>query len=98
MSTTAREGSSPGCGRPLLALRARRDGVVTSPAEALKLTAEQTRRITEAGTEMVDRRRALKQRYLHRERPAPHPVREGDQRVHRPEHPGRPIGLSVGDG
>ncbi|WP_329106795.1 hypothetical protein [Streptomyces sp. NBC_01439] len=71
---------------------------MTSPAEALKLTAEQTRRITEAGTEMVDRRRALKQRYLHRERPAPHPVREGDQRVHRPEHPGRPIGLSVGDG
>ncbi|MCX5613536.1 hypothetical protein OHB39_39545 [Streptomyces sp. NBC_00047] len=46
------------------------------------------RHLTDSVTKMVDRGRALRQRYAHQEDPAPHPVREDDQRAHRPEHPG----------
>ncbi|MFG2987652.1 hypothetical protein ACGFYQ_41900, partial [Streptomyces sp. NPDC048258] len=50
--------------------------------EALGYTAEQMRHLMDSVTEMVDRGRALRQRYANRdEDPALHPVREDDQRA-----------------
>ncbi|WP_432590461.1 hypothetical protein ABVG11_37535 [Streptomyces sp. HD1123-B1] len=65
--------------------------------EALGYTAEQMRHLTDSVTEMVDRGRALRQWYAHEEEgPAPHPVREDDQRAHYPQqarpHHGREAG------
>ncbi|MFI6006417.1 hypothetical protein ACIA98_39665 [Streptomyces sp. NPDC051366] len=55
---------------------------------AVIASAEQMRHLTDSVTEMVDRGRALRQRYAHEEEgPTPYPVREDDQRAHHPEQP-----------
>ncbi|MFD3778172.1 hypothetical protein [Streptomyces sp. NPDC058612] len=65
--------------------------------EALGYTAEQMRHLTDCVTEMVERHRALRQRYANQnEDPAPHPVREDDQRTHHPQQPGPHHGPAAG--
>ncbi|MFD6936922.1 hypothetical protein ACFWAP_12340 [Streptomyces goshikiensis] len=57
--------------------------------EALEITDEQLRHFTDSVAEMVDTGRALRQQYANQEDdPAPHPVREDDQRAHHPQEPG----------
>ncbi|MFF1496634.1 MobF family relaxase [Streptomyces sp. NPDC058304] len=65
--------------------------------EALGYTAEQMRHLMDSVTEMVDRGRVLRQRYANQdEAPAPHPVREDDQRAHHPQQPSPHRGPTAG--
>ncbi|TDU67054.1 MobF family relaxase [Streptomyces sp. KS 21] len=76
----------------LRALKASRTDV-----EALDFTAEQLRRVTDAFTKAGDGARTRTKKYTAPEdAPAPHPVREDDQRAHRPQQPDRHHGPGAG--
>ncbi|GAA3381492.1 hypothetical protein GCM10020367_72950 [Streptomyces sannanensis] len=65
--------------------------------EALDLTDERLRRLQDAFTEAADRAHETMDRYADREDTGrSHPVREDDQRAHRPEHPGPHHGREAG--
>lgn len=70
--------------KELRALKASRTDV-----EALDFTAEQLRRATGAFTKAGDEAAARTKQYTDsQDAPAPHSVREDDQRAHHPQHPG----------
>ncbi|MGW7400844.1 MobF family relaxase [Streptomyces cyaneofuscatus] len=76
----------------LRALKASRTDV-----EALDFTAEQLRRATEVFTKAGDEAAARTKKYTDpQDTPAPHPVREDDQRAHRPQQPDRHRGPEAG--
>ncbi|WCD91082.1 hypothetical protein KPP03845_200043 (plasmid) [Streptomyces xanthophaeus] len=76
----------------LRALKASRTDV-----EVLDFTAEQLRRVTDAFTKAGDGARTRTKKYTApKDAPAPHPVREDDQRAHRPQQPDRHQGPGAG--
>ncbi|MFI8007927.1 hypothetical protein [Streptomyces sp. NPDC086010] len=78
--------------KELRALKASRTDV-----EALDFTAEQLRRVTEVFTKAGDEAAARTKKYPDPQgAPAPHPVREDDQRAHRPQQPDRHRGPEAG--
>ncbi|MDJ0384968.1 MobF family relaxase [Streptomyces sp. G-G2] len=99
-------GQDPGSDRPepqdeprsaidLAALRALKAS--RTDVEALDFTAEQLRRVTDAFTKAGDGARTRTKKYTApKDAPAPHPLREDDQRVHRPQQPGRHQGPGAG--
>ena len=79
----------------LTALRALRKS--RTDVEALDLTAERLRHLGDAFTAAADRARATMDRYAHRDdADDAHPVREDDQRAHRPQEPGPHRGREAG--
>ncbi|MFK0050455.1 MobF family relaxase [Streptomyces sp. NPDC090741] len=65
--------------------------------EALDFTAEQLRRLTDAFTKAGDGARTRTKKFADPEdAPAPNPVREDDQRAHRPQQPDRHHGPGAG--
>ncbi|MFD5341172.1 hypothetical protein [Streptomyces hawaiiensis] len=79
----------------LTALRALRKS--RTDVEALDLTAERLRHLGDAFTAAADRARATMDRYAHRDdADDAHPVREDDQRAHRPQKPGPHRGREAG--
>ncbi|MFE4415879.1 hypothetical protein [Streptomyces sp. NPDC056821] len=79
----------------LTALRALKES--RTDVEALDLTAERLRHLGDAFTAAADRARATMDRYADREdTDGPHPVREDDQQVHRPQQPGPYRGREAG--
>ncbi|MFI6936792.1 hypothetical protein [Streptomyces sp. NPDC050287] len=65
--------------------------------EALDLTAERLRHLGDAFTAAADRARATMDRYAHRDdADDAQPVREDDQRAHRPQEPGPHRGREAG--
>lgn len=79
----------------LTALRALRES--RTDVEALDLTAERLRHLGDAFTTAADRARATMDRYAHRDdADDAHPVREDDQRAHRPQEPGPHRGREAG--
>ncbi|WP_371749960.1 hypothetical protein OG302_41725 [Streptomyces sp. NBC_01283] len=78
--------------KELRAMKASRTDV-----EALGFTAEQLRRVTEVFTKAGDGAVARTKKYTDpQDAPAPHPVREDDQRAHRPQQPDRHRGPEAG--
>lgn len=78
--------------KELRALKASRTDV-----EALDFTAEQLRRATEVFTKAGDEAAARTRKYTDpQDAPAPHPMREDDQRAHRPQQPDRHRGPEAG--
>ncbi|MEU5459242.1 MobF family relaxase [Streptomyces globisporus] len=78
--------------KALRALKASRTDV-----EALDFTAEQLRRATEVFTKAGDEAAARTKQYTDpQDAPAPHPVREDEQRAHRPQQPDRHRGPEAG--
>ncbi|MFD9122916.1 hypothetical protein [Streptomyces bottropensis] len=87
-----RDDQGPEAGRQetidLTALRALRES--RTDVEALDLTAERLRHLGAAFTAAADRARATVDRYAEQDdADAVHPVRQGDQRAHRPQEPDR---------
>jgi hypothetical protein len=79
----------------LSALRALRES--RTDVEALDLTAERLRHLGDAFTAAAARARATMDRYAPRDgAERPHPVREDDQQVHRPQEPGPHRGRETG--
>ncbi|WP_250306621.1 MobF family relaxase [Streptomyces sp. A 4/2] len=71
--------------------------VSRTDVEALDFTSEQLRRVTDAFTKAGDGARARTKKFADPEdAPAPRPVREDDQRAHRPQQPGPHSGPEVG--
>ncbi|GHE98379.1 hypothetical protein E5082_24965 [Streptomyces griseoluteus] len=74
-------------GLDLTTLRALRKS--RTDVEALDLTTERLRHLGAAFTAAADRARATMDRYAHHDdADDAHPVREDDQRAHRPQEPG----------
>ncbi|WEH43954.1 MobF family relaxase [Streptomyces sp. AM 2-1-1] len=94
-----RDDQEPGVGveeavdfKELRALKASRTDV-----EALDFTAEQLRRAMEVITKAGDAAAARTKKYTDpQDAPAPHPVREDDQRAHHPQQPDRHRGPEAG--
>ncbi|GAA3069553.1 hypothetical protein [Streptomyces glomeratus] len=79
----------------LTALRALRES--RTDVEALDLTVERLRRLQDAFTKAADDSRARADRYAEQEDADPvHPVRQDDQRAHRPQEPGAHRGREAG--
>jgi len=94
-----RDDQEPEAGRreaiDLTALRALRES--RTDVEALDLTDERLRHLWDAFTAAADRARATMDRYAHRDdADDAHPVREDDQRAHRPQESGPHRGREAG--